>query len=81
MRFIDGHADRVTVDGLRWGVEAICRVLAEHGMPIAPSSYYGHKAAPATAARAARAGRDESLDTAVKRIHEANFSAYGARKV
>lgn len=81
MRFIESHADRVTVDGFRWGVEPICRVLTEHGTPIAPSSYYEHKAAPAAAARAARAERDESLDAAVKRIHEANYSAYGARKV
>lgn len=81
MRFIVEHADRVTVDGLRWGVEPICRVLTEHGTPIAPSSYYERKGAPAVAARAARAERDETLDAAVKRIHEANYSAYGARKV
>lgn len=81
MRFIESHVDRVTVDGLRWGVEPICRVLTEHGTPIAPSSYYEHRAAPATAARAARAERDETLDAAVKRIHEANYSAYGARKI
>lgn len=40
MRFVAGHADRVTVDGLRWGVEPICRVLSEQGTPIAPSTYY-----------------------------------------
>jgi putative transposase len=34
------HADRTTVDGLRWGVEPICRVLSEHGTPIAPSTFY-----------------------------------------
>lgn len=45
------------------------------------SSYYEHRAAPATAARAARAERDETLDAAVKRVHQANYSAYGARKV
>jgi hypothetical protein len=38
--FIAGHADRRSVDGLRWGVEPICRVLSEHGVPIAPSSHY-----------------------------------------
>ena len=40
MAFIAGHADRRSVDGLRWGVEPICRVLTEHGVPIAPSTYY-----------------------------------------
>jgi putative transposase len=39
VRFIAEHADQVTVDGLRWGVEPICRVLTEHGTPIAPSTY------------------------------------------
>ena len=43
MSFIAEHADRVTVDGLRWGVEPICRVLTEHGTPIAPSTYYEAK--------------------------------------
>jgi hypothetical protein len=38
--FITGHADRVSVDGLRYGVEPICRVLTEHGVPIAPSTCY-----------------------------------------
>ena len=28
--------------GLRWGVEPICAVLTEHGLPIAPSTYYEH---------------------------------------
>jgi len=31
VRFIAEHADKVTVDGLRWGVEPICAVLSEHG--------------------------------------------------
>ena len=31
--YIDAHRDR-------FGVEPICAVLAEHGMPIAPSTYY-----------------------------------------
>jgi hypothetical protein len=50
------HADRVTVDGLRWGVEPICRVLSEHGTPIAPSTFYD-----ARDRRSDRAGRDEEL--------------------
>ena len=26
--------------GLRWGVEPMCAVLSEHGVPISPSTYY-----------------------------------------
>jgi len=37
--FIAGHAERTSVDGFRWGVEPICRVLTEHGVPIAVSAY------------------------------------------
>ena len=37
MRFIDGHR-------ARFGVEPICRVLTEHGCPIAPSACYAAKA-------------------------------------
>ena len=81
MKFIVEHADRTTVDGLRWGVEAICAVLTEHGTPIAPSTYYEHCAAPAAAARTERAARAEWLDAAVARVHAANYDAYGARKV
>ena len=81
MRFIESHLDRVTVDGLRWGVEPICRVLTEYGTPIAPSTYYEHKTAPAVAARAVRAEREDRLDAAVARVHAANYDAYGARKV
>jgi putative transposase len=28
----------------RFGVEPICAVLTEHGLPIAPSTYYAHRA-------------------------------------
>ena len=38
--FIREHADLVTDEGLRWGVEPICRVLTEHGVQIAPSTFY-----------------------------------------
>ena len=34
--YIDAHKHR-------FGVEPICRVLSEHAMPIAPSSYYAHR--------------------------------------
>jgi len=77
VRFIDAHADRVTVDGLRWGVEPICRVLTEHGTPIAPSTFYDTRNRPVTR----RQQRDEALAAAVTRVHAANYGVYGARKV
>ena len=39
MEFIEAHKDRAN-GGLRWGVEPICAVLSEHGVKIAPSTYY-----------------------------------------
>ena len=36
VRFVCVHAERRTVDGVRWGVEPICRVLTEHGTPDRP---------------------------------------------
>src|SRR5665811_1844715 len=38
--FIREHANHREPGGLRWGVEPICTVLTEHGLPIAPSTYY-----------------------------------------
>ncbi len=76
MRFVAEHADRTTVDGLRWGVEPICRVLTEHGTPIAPSTFYD-----ARDRASARAQRDEQLKAEIARVHEANYGVYGARKV
>ena len=40
--FIREHADHRDDGGLRWGVEPICRVLSEHGLQVAPSTYYEH---------------------------------------
>lgn len=69
-RFIDAHqAD--------YGVEPICRVLA-----IAPSGYHEHKAREADPTRRpARAQRDDALRGEIRRVHQANRSVYGARKV
>lgn len=70
MRFI---SDRKA----EFGVEPICAVLAEHGSPIAPSTYYD-----AVARRSSRrALRDEQLKVAIARVHAANYGVYGARKV
>jgi putative transposase len=60
-----------------FGVEPICRVLSEHGCPIAPSTYYDTARRP----RPARAVRDEQLKAAIGRVHAGNFGVYGARKV
>ncbi len=47
--FIREHADHREPGGLRWGVEPICRVLTEHGLQVAPSTYYDHLAEATTA--------------------------------
>jgi putative transposase len=70
VRFISDHK-------ARFGVEPICRVLTEHGVPIAPSTYYDAIARGASA----RAMRDEQLKAAITRVHGENYGVYGARKV
>ena len=50
MRFISEHKSR-------FGVEPICRVLTQHGWPIAPSTYYD----AARRVPSARTVRDERL--------------------
>ena len=76
MKFVAGHADQ-QVGGLRWGVEPICRVLTEHGCPIAPSTYYAALSRTASA----RERRDETLKEEITRVHRDNYGVYGARKV
>jgi len=64
----------------RFGVEPMCRVLAEHGVRIAPSSYYAAKARPVSARRLADAG----LLVEIRRVHSDPMigrGLYGARKV
>jgi putative transposase len=52
-------------------------VLTDAGAKIAPSSYYAAKARPPSA----RAVRDRELLAEIRRLHEANYGVYGARKV
>jgi putative transposase len=52
-------------------------VLAQHGCPIAPSTYYHAKGRPSSA----RARRDEQLRAAITGVHQDNYGVYGARKV
>jgi putative transposase len=70
VRFIDEHK------GV-FGVEPICRVLSQHGAPIAPSTYYAAKSRPASA----RAVRDARLRAEVTRVWKENREVYGADKV
>lgn len=60
-----------------FGVQPICDVLAETDAPIAPSTYYAAAGRPASA----RSLRDEEITQEIRRIHEANYGVYGARKV
>ncbi len=80
MDFVREHADhRDPSDpgGLRWGVEPICAVLSEHGLPIAPSTYYEHVSKGPTG----RDRRDAMLINEIRRVHAVNYGVYGARKV
>lgn len=68
--YIDCYRDR-------FGVEPICTVLSEHGMPIAPSTYYAHKACPVSQA----ALEEAYLVNALVTLHGANWGVYGVRKM
>jgi putative transposase len=60
-----------------YGVEPICAVL-----PIAPSTYYEWKSRRADPGRLPlRTKRDRILRDEIRRVWEANFRVYGARKV
>lgn len=60
-----------------YGVEPICAVL-----PIAPSTYYWHKARAADPTkRSVRAQRDDVLKPEIQRVYDANYQVYGAEKV
>jgi putative transposase len=64
---VDAHRDE-------FGVEPICRVL-----DLAPSSYYAVKARQRDPSK--RAVRDQVLLGEIRRVYEANYGVYGARKV
>jgi len=68
--FIDAHRGT-------YGVEPICAVL-----PIAPSTYFAHKACQANPRLGScRAQRDAWLTVQIRRVRAENFDVYGARKV
>jgi putative transposase len=67
--FVDAHREQ-------YGVEPICAQL-----PMAPSTYYEHKARQADPTRApARVRRDRELESHIQRVWEDNFQVYGVRK-
>ena len=73
MAFIDEVRDR-------FGVEPVCRVLSEHGVRIAPRTYYAAKVRPPSA----RARRDAVVLAEVERVHadpQLGRGLYGVRKV
>lgn len=68
--FIDEHREEQ-------GVKSICSSL-----PIAPLTYYEHKAQFVDPERRSpRRKRDATLQEEIKRVWETNFSAYGPRKI
>lgn len=68
--FIDVHREA-------YGVEPICAVL-----PIAPATYYAHRALMLEPSlQAARVQRDAMLREEILRVWTENFSVYGAQKV
>ena len=71
VEFIDTHKGR-------FGVVPICRVLSEHGVGIAPSSYYAYLNRPASR----RALHDAELMVEIERVYQGpGRSRYGADKV
>ena len=68
--YLDAHRDR-------YGIEPICATL-----PIAPSTYWRHKAQQADPTkRAARAQRDDALKREITRVWHEQEQVYGAEKV
>ncbi|MEQ9315894.1 MAG: IS3 family transposase, partial [Henriciella sp.] len=68
--FIDAHRQG-------YGVEPICKLL-----PIAPSTYYLHRAQERDPTRrSVRARRDGVLKVEIARVFKENFEVYGVRKV
>ena len=67
--FIEAHRED-------YGVEPICAQL-----PMAPSTYYEHKARQTDPSRApARVRRDRELEGQIRRVWDENFQVYGVRK-
>ncbi|MGZ4619025.1 MAG: IS3 family transposase [Frankiaceae bacterium] len=76
MTFIDEHADRRD-GGLRWDVEPVCKVLSEHGLRIAPVTYYAAK----TRSPSPRRPGEEQLKPRIAAVHAGNCGVYAVRKM
>jgi putative transposase len=61
----------------QFGVEPICAVLSQHGLKIAPSTYYERRRHPVTGAEL----EDAYLANALVTLHAENWGVYGARKL
>lgn len=70
MAYIDAYRGR-------FGVEPICRVLSEHDMAIAPSTYWAHRAQPVSPAD----WDDAHMANTALDVWRANRSLYGADKL
>ena len=70
MAFIDAHRDR-------FGVEPICDVLREHGVGIAPNTYWVARRRPPSK----RVVRDAELMVEIQRVFDENLFVYGADKI
>ncbi len=96
MRFILSHADNTTTirpDGARPPREMMMSFIDAHRgrygvgpvcaeVPIAPSTYYEHKAREGEPERApGRVRRDEWLCGEIRRVYAEHFGVYGVRKV
>jgi putative transposase len=68
--YIDAHRDQS-------GVEPICRVLSDAGVPAAASTYYAARARPPSA----RSVHHGQLAAEIKRVYKDSDENYGARKV
>jgi len=68
--YIDAYRDQ-------FGVEPICRVLSDAGVPVAASTYYAARARSPSA----RSVRDAQVAAEITRVYKDSDENYGARKV
>ena len=69
MKYIDEHK--------KFGVEPICAVLKDAGVPIAPSTYYAAKIRPPSK----RSISDAATTKVIEKLHAENNAVYGSLKV
>lgn len=74
--FIEENKDRRD-GGLRWGVESICDVLTQHGVKVAPSTYYDAR----DRRPSARKVSDERWKPIILTTWEKQRKGLGARKL